>query len=160
MSKFSVDLETLYEETNNPLFVMVALADYQICPESKPLPKWIMNYLRDAAMQVEMLADTEQPSVALRRVNVALGLTGNGRNNSFEEYKQILRAENAAWVDDNRKELFVHPSGKPEKAAVARDWFIKAAPIPPDISHKTVGNWVRKLKGLREAQKRKETRGI
>jgi hypothetical protein len=151
MTKFSIDLETLYRETRNPLYAWAALADYEACPNGAPLPAWIMGYLREAAMALELMADAASPGEAARKVNAALGLTGKGKN-AFAEYRLIARAESAAFIDAHRREIFVHRTGKPDNASVSRDWVAKATGVKTD---KTVGNWIRRIRQLRAAQERK-----
>jgi hypothetical protein len=152
--KFSVDLETLYHETGNPLFAMTALANYELCPGSAPLPTWIMDCLREIGQTLEFLADSGQPSVALKKVNTALRLTKQGGNgNAFAEYRRIVRADTAAHIDSCRRELFVHRSGKPENADVSRKWLGK---IYGGVSTRTVGDWIKRIRELRAAaQERK-----
>jgi hypothetical protein len=152
MSKFGIDLETLYRETGNPLYVFAALADHQICPDGAPLPAWIMGYLREAALTLELMADTVQPSAAVKQVNAALRLTKPGGNgNAFAQYRLIIRAENAAFIDEHRKEIFVH-KGKPEKAHVAMDWVAKHT---GGVSNKTVRNRIKRFRELQASQKGK-----
>jgi hypothetical protein len=147
MTKFSIDLETLYRETGNPLYVWSALASYEACPDGKPWPAWVTEYLRYAGEAIKMLADDEQPSVAAKRVNAVLGLTGRGRN-AFDEYRLIIRAGNAAFIDEQRRSLFVHSSGKPEKAAVSKEWLAKATGVK---SKRTVANWINRYRNLKAA---------
>jgi hypothetical protein len=116
------DFEALYRETGNPLYVWKALADYQLCPDGAPLPGWIMACLREAALALEMLADGEQPDMAAKAVTAVLGLTGPGRNR-FADYRQDIRALNAAHIHDTRRELFVPPSGLPENADASNLWL-------------------------------------
>ena len=150
MNKFSIDLETLYRETSNPLFVWAALGSYKLCPDGAPLPAWIMGYLRETAMALELMADADQPGAAVKKVNAVLGLTGKGKN-AFADYRLIARAEIAAFVDDHRKELFVHRSGKPAGVSVSRDWVAKSK----GVKDKTVWNWIQRIRELRAAQERK-----
>jgi hypothetical protein len=160
MSKFGANsekLEKLYRETGNPLYVWAALADYQVCSDGAPLPAWIMEYLREAAMALEFIADVEQPSEALRRVNVALRLTRSGRN-EFAEYRQDIRGLNAAHIHDIRKELFRRPGGRPETAVVSNQWLEKALGLksegpdrrnPEDQRSRRVGELIARGRKLR-----------
>jgi hypothetical protein len=150
MSKFGIDLETLYRETGNPLYVWAALANYQLCPDGAPLPTWIMSYIRETAMAFELMADIEQPNVAVNKVNAALGLTATGNNNAFAEYRRIARASNAAFIDDHRKEIFVR-KGKPEKASVSRHWIAKHT---GGTSDRTIRNWIKLIRQLKAARAR------
>ena len=34
------NLEALYRESKNPVYVWAALADYKLCQDSAPLPAW------------------------------------------------------------------------------------------------------------------------
>jgi hypothetical protein len=57
----TIDLETLYRETGNPLFVFAAIADVKLCPDGAPWPNWVTEYLRYAGETLEDLAKDEQP---------------------------------------------------------------------------------------------------
>jgi hypothetical protein len=114
-------------------------------------PNWVTEYLRYAGETLEDLAKDEQPGAAARRVNVALGLTDRGRN-AFAEYRLLIRAANAAFIDDQRRELFVRSSGKPEKAEVSREWLAQATGTK---STRTVANWIARHRKLKAAQSKK-----
>jgi hypothetical protein len=93
MSTILRELEALYRETGNPLYVWKAFAEE--CRPGEPLPGWIEEYLRECAGRLLDPAEQVSPSEAARRTAAALGLTSNGRN-AFAELKAIQR--NAAMA--------------------------------------------------------------
>jgi hypothetical protein len=119
------DLETLFRATGNPLYALRAVRDYELCPDRAPWPEWVVSYLRAVADALTFLADTETPGAAAKQTNAAMGLTGRGFNR-FADYRQDIRAFNAAHVQSIRGQLFVRPDGTPEKADVSNEWLGKA----------------------------------
>jgi hypothetical protein len=151
MAKFSIDLETLYRETGNPLYVYSALADYELCPEGKPLPVWVMDYLREVATALELLADAEPPSAALARATAALRLTRRGGGgNRFAEYRLIARADSCAHLHEHRKGL--QPTAHASLDWLARAYGTKTAKGVRSKTHTTIRAWIRRIKRLRAAQ--------
>jgi hypothetical protein len=51
------DLEALYRETGNPLYVWKAFAED--CRAGEPLPGWIEDYLRECAGRLLDMAEAE-----------------------------------------------------------------------------------------------------
>ena len=147
------NLEALFRESKNPVYVWAALADYKLCQDSAPLPAWVMSYLREAALWIEMLADAGKPSAAVKRVNVVLGLTAPGKNR-FADYRQDVRALNAAHIHDIRRELFQRPSGHPAKAEESNEWLAKVLGLKsekPGRRSRRVGDLVARGRKLKAA---------
>jgi hypothetical protein len=143
------DFERLYRATGNPLYVWVALDRHDFCPDGAPLPGWIMTYLREAAMRLEELANTEEPARALKRVNGVLGLSAKGRNNKFAAWRLDRRAEAAAFLHDQGRDMFAD-EGKPWSGRRINEWLAKSTRA--NVTDSTVGKWKERGKRFKSAE--------
>jgi hypothetical protein len=98
MSTMMHDLEALYRETGNPIYVWKAFAEE--CRQGEPLPGWIEDYLRECAGHLIDMAEAERRFTPEPGQAACLAERG--------------RAENAAGLgpDAHRLERFRRVSGQ------------------------------------------------
>lgn len=155
------NLETMYKETKNPLYVWQAVT---MIEPSQPYPSWIRQYIDDVALNIVRLAlevppdgteflagarwDESDKAVALdnsektAKLPAALGLGGQGKK-PFEEFtKNEKRASFTAWYDDMRKKGVKAESLKQQ----AMDHF--------GVSRSTVAEWIATSQRLWDLQRR------
>ena len=140
-------LEAMCRETCNPLYVFDALSHYDLCPDDAPLPTWIMQYLRDAAMTLVFIADTQPPSQALKQVSRAFGLNAEGRKNQFAAWKLDNLAKWADYLHGKGRDLF----GKDATAKDINAWLAKAS--KRGVTAGAVRKWRERGKRLKNAPK-------
>ena len=91
--RVSQELREAFEQTENPLFVWIAIR--HCVRRGKQLPKWIMEYLTGSAdALIELTLDPpKEVDVAVAR---ALGFRTSGRGNPFSHFKKYQRREKIA----------------------------------------------------------------
>jgi hypothetical protein len=120
-SRIVLELETLYRETRNVLFVWEALTH---CVPSEPLPRWIFDYLQGCAKgfpdeppsgpsfdlglfgnAVEVAGCVIDPVKAADSVARSLLIRRSGNYNAFEDYRMRWHdAAIATFLDQRPRE--------------------------------------------------------
>ncbi|MEI7608130.1 MAG: hypothetical protein WCJ64_12180 [Rhodospirillaceae bacterium] len=104
------NLETMYKETNNPLYVWQAVM--MLSEPQHPFPSWVRQYVDDVALNIVRLALEVPPggtdflagegldnSEKTAKLPAALGLGGQGKK-PFEEFtNNERRASFAVWYE-------------------------------------------------------------
>jgi hypothetical protein len=147
------DLEAMYHETGNPLYVWVALARHDLCPDGAPLPAWVMGYLREVAQVLELMAIDWPPATAAKKVTAALGLTAHGRRNRFAEYQMDRRAEWAVWAHEQGRDLFRDQGGNAWPAKEINTWLAESTRA--NVTGSAARQWRKRGKRLKEALAKK-----
>jgi len=167
MSTMMHDLEALYRETGNPIYVWKAFAEE--CRQGEPLPGWIEDYLRECAGHLIDMAEAERrftpepgkrpvsPSEAAQRTPQGLGLTRIGWN-AFAEYRDNERNARVAWLRETRprpiKDSWRSGSLDPEVEFLpeGRRPSIKSLARRAEVAPRTVHDWIDRAKKLWNAQ--------
>lgn len=99
-NKIMKELESLYRESNNPIFIWQAICD------SSNIPDWCYEYIKSAALEIMLLADAKDMTASEKtaKVPTAMGLSSPGRN-AFREIAAIHKdAQIAFWYETNMRQ--------------------------------------------------------